>query len=94
MVGFLRLIVPHSKFKLLSGQTAITTYRFNSTIARHTFCQVCGIKSFSIPSSNPDGVDVNIRCLQEKLRSIKIVPFDGKHWKSNAHALIHKSPGV
>ena len=63
MTGFLHLIVPRSKFKLLLGSEFITTYQFNTGVAKHQFCKVCGIKSFYIPRSNPDGVDVNVRCL-------------------------------
>jgi hypothetical protein len=91
MTGFLHLIVPQSKFKLLTGQDAITTYRFNSGTAHHTFCRFCGIKSFYIPRSNPDGVDVNVRCLQEKPASLTVTPFDGRNWETNAHTLSHKS---
>ena len=61
--GYLHLIVPLSKFKLLSGQEQITTYRFNSGIAKHTFCKICGIKPFYTPRSNPDGMDINVNCL-------------------------------
>ena len=91
MAGYLHLIVPRSKFRLVAGEEAITTYRFNSGIAQHTFCKVCGIKPFYIPRSNPDGVDVNARTLEERPASVRIVPFDGRNWEQNAHALAHKS---
>ncbi|QSA98850.1 GFA family protein [Methylococcus sp. EFPC2] len=91
MTGFIHLIVPRSRFRLLSGEEVITTYRFNSGIAQHTFCKICGIKPFYIPRSNPDGVDVNVRCLEEKPRTMKVVAFDGQNWESNAHTLAHKS---
>jgi hypothetical protein len=58
--GFLHLIVPKSKFSLLSGEDAISTYYFNSGVAQHAFCKHCGIKPCCIPRSNPDGVDVNV----------------------------------
>lgn len=91
MTGYLHLIVPAAKFRLLAGQESITTYRFNSGTARHTFCKICGIKPFYIPRSNPDGVDVNVRTLQEQPRSLLVVPFDGQHWEQHAHTLAHKS---
>ena len=91
MTGFLHLIVPKSKFELLSGSEVITTYRFNTGVAAHQFCKTCGIKSFYLPRSNPDGVDVNLRCLTPQPRSVKIVPFDGQNWEANAHTLAHKS---
>lgn len=67
MSGFLHLIVPLSRFRLLSGETQLTTYTFNTGVAKHTFCKVCGIKPFYTPRSNPDGVDVNVNCLDSAL---------------------------
>lgn len=91
MTGYLHLIVPRSKFRLLAGSDSITTYSFNSGVARHTFCKVCGVKPFYIPRSNPDGIDVNARALKEQPRSMLVVSFDGQHWEQNAHTLAHKS---
>ena len=88
--GFLHLIVPKSKFTLVSGQDNITTYTFNTGIAKHTFCKTCGIKSFYTPRSNPDGIDVNVHCLDSKPRSLSISRFDGQHWEDN-ESLAHLS---
>jgi hypothetical protein len=86
--GFLHLIVPKSRFRLLQGSEALTTYAFNTGIARHLFCQVCGIKSFYVPRSNPDGYSVNVRCLEPgTVRQIKINRFDGRHWEEHAREL-------
>lgn len=93
MTGFLHLIVPSARFRLLAGEEFLTTYRFNTGVAQHRFCRVCGIKSFYVPRSNPDGVDVNVRCLETKPRSVRIVPFDGQNWERNASQLIHKTRG-
>ncbi|GLX82810.1 GFA family protein [Thalassotalea eurytherma] len=89
--GFLHLIVPKKDFTLLSGKSALTTYTFNTGVAKHSFCKHCGIKPFYIPRSNPDGVDVNVRCLDTKPSQINIVKFDGQQWEQNAHTLAHKS---
>ena len=92
--GFLHLIVPASNFTLLQGQDALATYTFNTGVARHTFCSICGIKSFYTPRSNPDGVDVNVNCLDTLPASLSISEFDGQNWEQNAHTLAHKSqPG-
>jgi hypothetical protein len=69
----------------------LTTYTFNTGIAQHTFCKSCGIKSFYIPRSNPDGVDVNVRCLEPQPKVFIVEPFDGKHWEQHAHKLAHMS---
>ena len=92
MSGFLHLIVPASRFRLLSGEADLVDYRFNTGVARHRFCRVCGIKSFYIPRSNPDGIDVNARCLDEgSIAALVIEPFDGSNWEYNAGALSHLS---
>jgi hypothetical protein len=80
--GFLHLIVPREQFELISGADALTTYRFNTGVARHTFCATCGIHSFYVPRSDPDKVDVNVRCLDGvDLAAIKAHRFDGKNWE-------------
>lgn len=89
--GYLHLIVPSSKFRLLAGEEQLQTYTFNSGVAKHRFCGVCGIKPFYIPRSNPDGVDVNVHCLDTPPVSMTIVKFDGQNWEQNAHTLAHKS---
>ena len=89
--GYLHLIVPKSKFKLIQGEANLTTYTFDTAEAKHTFCKTCGIKSFYIPRSNPDGYDINVRCLDPQPRSLIIEEFDGKNWELNAHKLSHLS---
>ena len=89
--GFLHLIVPLSKFRLLKGSNQLTTYTFNTGVAKHTFCKVCGVKPFYTPRSNPDGVDINVNCLDTKAALINITGFDGQNWEQNAHKVAHKS---
>ena len=89
--GFLHLIVPKSKFELLSGEQDLTTYTFNTGVAKHTFCKHCGVKPFYIPRSNPDGVDVNVNCLDQVPKDMTVVEFDGQNWEQHAYKLAHKS---
>ena len=89
--GFLHLIVPTNRFRLLSGGDRLTTYSFNTGVAKHTFCSVCGLKAFYVPRTNPDGVDVNLRCLDNPPSEVEVVPFDGRNWEQNAHKVAHKS---
>ena len=89
--GFLHLIVPASRFHLLSGSDSLTTYTFNTGVAEHYFCKVCGVKPFYKPRSNPDGMDVNLNCLERLPEEVTIVDFDGQNWEDNAAALAHKS---
>ncbi len=91
MTGFLHLIVPALSFRLLSGDDSLTTYRFNTGVAKHFFCKKCGVKPFYVPRSNPDGVDVNVRCLFTKPRSMTVTAFDGRDWEASAPSTAHKS---
>ena len=89
--GYLHLIVPPSRFRLISGRDNITTYTWNTGVAKHTFCTTCGIKAFYIPRSNPDGYDVNVRCLEPQPEKIIIESFDGRHWEQHAADVAHLS---
>lgn len=92
MIGFLHLIVPKAKFRLLTGDDHLTTYRFNTGVAQHHFCKTCGVKSFYVPRSNPDGYSLNLRCMDRtQFKSIEIRPFDGQNWEENAGKLKHLS---
>jgi len=84
--GFLHLIVPLSKFKLLSGRESLTTYKFNTGIAKHTFCKMCGIKPFYTLRSNPDGIDINVNCLDTKSRTLMERIGKSMHMKSHIKA--------
>ena len=80
--GYLHLIVPKERFRLLSGSDALTTYEFNTRTAKHLFCSVCGVKSFYVPRSHPDGYSVNARCLDEgTIEELSVVRSDGKDWE-------------
>ena len=82
--GYLHLIVTKDRFRLLQGEESITTYTFNSGVAKHFFCKVCGIKSFYVPRSDPDGVSVNARCLDPgTVTRMETRPFDGRNWEAS-----------
>ena len=86
--GYLHLIVPKADFRLLTGKSKLTTYTFNTGTAKHTFCSVCGIKSFYVPRSHPDGWSVNFRCLNaQDFASVMTIEFDGKNWEENVTTL-------
>jgi len=77
MSGYLHLIVPAARFRLVRGSDALTDYRFNTGTARHLFCRHCGVKSFYVPRSNPDGYSVNVRCLEPaSIEQVTVEPFD------------------
>ena len=92
MTGFEHLIVPAGDFTLVSGADSITTYTFNTGVAKHLFCARCGIKSFYVPRSNPDGFSINLRCVDRStFESIDYEDFDGQNWEAHGAGLAHLS---
>lgn len=80
--GYLHLEVPRSRFRLLTDDAALTTYIFNTGVAKHLFCPTCGIKSFYVPRSCPQGYSVNVNCLEaDTIESVEVHSFDGEHWE-------------
>ena len=92
--GFLHLILPLSKFHLTCGKEYLHTYTFNTGVAKHTFCKCCGVKPFYTPRSNPDGIDINVRCLDPVPENFTITDFDGQNWEQHAHNLEHLSRDI
>ena len=75
-------VVPACRFRLLTGADDLTEYRFNTGVARHRFCRVCGVQAFYHPRSNPDGIAVTIHCITSRtLTSVTTNRFDGKDWE-------------
>ena len=82
--GYLHLIVSAGDFRLLCGDDELSTYTFNTGAAKHHFCRHCGVKSFYVPRSHPDGVSVNVNCLDEgTVEAVEVSDFDGRHWEQN-----------
>ena len=80
--GIWHLIVPPENFELLKGEGDLATYQFNTKVARHRFCKVCGVHPFYVPRSDPDKIDVNVRCLEGiDLSALSVRSFDGLHWE-------------
>lgn len=94
--GYLHLIVPAARFRLLAGEQQLATYTFGTGIAQHRFCRMCGVKSFYVPRSNPDGYSINLRCLDPgSVGTVTIEPFDGRNWEAGGARLaqLSREPG-
>jgi len=87
MTGYLHLLVDAEQFTLTRGQQDLGTYTFNTGVARHLFCRHCGVKSFYVPRSHPNGYSVNVRCLddasREQLAGFEPRAFNGQAWEDN-----------
>ncbi len=87
--GYLHLIVSASEFRLLSGEDDLIEYTFGTRTAKHRFCKYCGVKSFYIPRSHPDGYSVNARCLDRAtIASMTVRPYDGRNWEAARSELV------
>lgn len=88
MTGFRHLIVPHTDFRLLSGEDALTHYRFGTGAADHLFCSICGVKSFYQPRSHPEAWSLNANALDD-VSSLRVTvrTFDGRNWEKAREAL-------
>ena len=88
MTGFRHLIVPHGDFRLISGEAALTHYRFGTGAADHLFCKVCGVKSFYQPRSHPDAWSLNFNALDDVSGLAATArSFDGRNWEEASRAL-------
>lgn len=88
MTAYMHLIVPQRRFRLLAGSELLRTYTFGTHVAQHHFCARCGIKSFYVPRSHPDGISVNARCIvSDTVEAITSRSFDGQHWEQHIDAL-------
>jgi hypothetical protein len=89
MKGNLHLIVARTEFTLLKGEGSLTTYRFNTGVAEHMFCRICGIHPFYVPRSHPDGIDVNVRCLDDRdaMARFRVEKFDGQRWEESVDGI-------
>jgi hypothetical protein len=88
MLGYQHLIVERGRFRLLQGEDKLTIYGFNTGAAKQLFCSVCGVKSFYVPRSHPDGFSVNVRCLDDGAVGIaRVTPFDGRNREQSITAL-------
>jgi hypothetical protein len=77
-----------SELRILTGESDLTLYQFNTKTAKHYFCSYCGVHPFTRPRLDPSRWGVNVRCLDGvDLSSIAVRPFDGENWEAAATAL-------
>lgn len=79
--GTVLAFVPGDKFRLLSGENAVTDYQFGKKSIHHLFCSTCGVTSYATGKGR-DGSEmraINLRCIEGiDLDKIQIKNFDGK----------------
>lgn len=80
--GYIHWIIPRERFRLLTPWEDLATYTFNTHMAKHHFCPRCGVAPFYIARSDPNMIDVNLRCVEGiDLAALQPAHFDGRHWE-------------
>ena len=56
---------PLDQFILEKGAESLILYQWNTAIAKHYFCKICGIYTHHIRRSDPSVYGVNIGCFDD-----------------------------
>src|SRR5512147_1285645 len=84
--GILHHRVSPESFRLLSSQSELCTYQFGTRAAKHHFCKICGIHTFTRPRAAPELYTINVRTLDNfdlEYERPEVVTFDGQHWEAS-----------
>jgi len=63
--GAIMSIVKNEDFKIIKGEEKLKIYQFHSNIAKHYFCNNCGIYTHHHPRINPAMTGFNVGCVDE-----------------------------
>ena len=58
-------ILPKESIVSIEGEQNLTLYQFGTNVAKHYFCKNCGIYTHHYRKSDPNGIGVNIGCIDE-----------------------------
>ena len=81
MRGAVALTADVDNFDVTEGADRLSVYRFNTGVAKHYFCSVCGIYTHHQRRSNPSEVGVNAACLDglSPFDFEEVIVIDGAH---------------
>ena len=58
-------LISRDSIKKIKGEENLCYYQFNTMKAKHFFCKTCGIYTHHNRRSDPNGVGINIGCIDE-----------------------------
>ena len=58
-------LISKDSIKFIKGEENLSTYKFNTMKAEHFFCKNCGIYTHHNRRTDPNGVGINIGCIDE-----------------------------
>ena len=89
MRGAVAVSVQLKNLEIVKGENRLSCYRFNTGVAQHYFCSICGIYTHHQRRSNPEEYGVNVACLEG------VSPFDFTDVRvtNGAHHSRDRKPG-
>ena len=71
--------------RIIRGQAVLRLYQFNSRVAKHYFCSICGIYTHHQRRSDPSQYGINIGCLDglDALEPGAVQTYDGVNHPSD-----------
>ena len=72
--------IPEAELKIEAEEGALGLYQFDTKVAKHFFCNTCGIYPFHETVRAPGHYRVNLGCLDDvDTFALEFDVFDGKH---------------
>lgn len=62
--GYVMASVPVSHLQVVKGEESLSCYQWNTRVAKHYFCKICGVYTHHQRRSNPSEYGINIACLE------------------------------
>ena len=60
-----KMVLENKDAITIHGKENLSLYQFNTNIAKHHFCKNCGIFVFSNRRFDPEGIAINLGCIDQ-----------------------------
>jgi hypothetical protein len=83
--GAVMASVPLAGIHIVQGEEHLKVYQFNTQVAKHYFCSLCGIYTHHQRRSNPHQYGYNVGCLEGvnpfEIAGVRV--YDGVHYRDH-----------